>query len=422
MTHSRDNYEALIRSMEDAGLALGLSPNDLAPLIHPKREIKMSLPLELDNGELVLLRGWRVQHSDVRGPFKGGIRYHRDVDLDEVRSLATLMTLKCALLNLPFGGAKGAVQVDARKLSDKELERLTRMYIGNIYPVIGPERDIPAPDIGTDARVMSWIMDEYSRLAGRYTPAVTTGKPIVLGGSEGRNEATGSGVEIITQAYIDYRGWSRDELRIAIQGSGNAGFVAAERLHAQGLKVIALSDSSGAIYNPDGLDITQIGELRESQRVNERTAGRMADLEFAGASHLSNEELLALDCDILIPAALENQITSKNADDIKAKVIIEAANGPTTDAADSILDAKDIAVVPDILANAGGVTVSYFEWLQNLSREAWEPDKIERRLSKQMTTAFNEVIDMADSHELSLRKAAKMVALERLAKAWKLRH
>lgn len=422
MTDSRKNYEALLMSMENAGEALGFAPADIAPVIHPQREIKVTLPLELDSGEVRILKGWRVQHSDIRGPFKGGIRYHISVDLDEVRSLATLMTLKCALLDLPFGGAKGAIQVDARKLSEKELERLTRAYIGSIYPVIGPDRDIPAPDVGTDARVMSWIMDEYSRLAGSFSPGITTGKPLILGGSQGRNEATGTGVVIVTQAYIDYRGWNREELRIAIQGSGNAGFVAAERLTADGLKVVALSDSSGAIYAPDGLDVAKVGELREVARINDRTIGRMSDLELEGVTHLSNEELLTVDCDILIPAALENQITARNAEAIKAKVIVEAANGPTTDKADEILDRRGIAVIPDILANAGGVTVSYFEWLQNISREAWELETIEAKLQKQMETAFSDVIAMAETHEYSLRKAAKMVALSRLAEARRLRH
>jgi len=379
-------------------------------LSKPKRSIMVSIDIRMDNGAVNVFNGMRVQHWDARGPFKGGIRYYPNITLEEITGLAMLMTWKCAIANIPFGGAKGGICVDTKKLSKHELERLTRRYVSLIVDYLGPHRDIPAPDMYTDAQTMAWIMDTYSQLRGYIIPESVTGKPVEIGGSEGRTEATGRGVIHCVKQAAENTNLKLKNATVAIQGFGNVGYHAAVAAQEIGCKVIAVSDSTGGIFCPDGLNPPDV--LVHKEKTN-------SVQNYKGCRNVTNEELLELQCDVLIPAALENQITCKNADKIKAKMVAEAANGPTTPEADKTLYEKEICLIPDILANSGGVTVSYFEWVQNLTREQWPLEKVNRKLENKMTTAFNDVVAIAEKEESDMRTGALMLGVGRVANAIK---
>ena len=403
--------------MEKAAGMLGLDERDYVTLKYPERELKVSIPLELDDGTIQVFEGYRVQHSNSRGPYKGGVRYHPDVNIDEVKALAAWMTLKCAVVNIPYGGAKGAVKVDPKQLSKNELERLTRRYTAMILPLIGPEKDIPAPDVNTKAEIMGWIMGTYSMFAGYTAQGVVTGKPIEIGGSLGRSEATGRGVMLITREILHWKGfrvfWVPEW---AVQGMGNVGGTAARLLHEQGCKIIAVSDISGGLYSEDGLDIPTITEF-----LRKGSSNLLKDYECENVKHITNRELLICDCEILVPAAMENQINGEIAEAVRTKIIVEGANGPTTVDVDRILESKGVCVVPDILANSGGVVVSYFEWVQNIQSLTWDEGEVNRTLEKILIRAFNEVWDKAEENEASMRMGAFMVALGRIVRAKKIR-
>lgn len=393
---------------------LNLSEGFRQLLLQPERELSVTIPLVTDQGELTIYKGYRVQHSSARGPCKGGIRYHPEVDLGEVRALATLMTIKCAVVNLPFGGAKGGISVTPSTLSKNELERLTRRFAGMIYPILGGNADIPAPDVNTNEQIMAWFMDEISVQQGRFTPEITTGKPISLGGSLGRTEATGRGVAIAAVEYLHKAGKNPESVTVAVQGYGNVGQYAARILAEEyGCKIVAISDVSDALYNPNGLDLPDVNEhiLHNPQHL-------LAGYGKNGHNEkLTNAELLALDVDLLIPAAIEGQITEKNADAIQAKVIVEGANGPTTYAADSILKERGIQVVPDILANAGGVIVSYLEWVQDRQLYFWPISEVREKLTQRMQASFADVWAQADERQLDLRSASYLLAVNRVIEA-----
>ena len=374
----------------------------------PKRTISVSIDIRMDNGAVGVFNGLRVQHWDARGPFKGGIRYSPGITLDEVTALAMLMTWKCAIANIPFGGAKGGVCVDTKKMSKHELERLTRRYISLIVDYLGPHRDIPAPDMYTDAQTMAWIMDTYSQLKGYSIPESVTGKPVEIGGSWGRTEATGRGVIHCIKQATEKTGLKLKNTTIAIQGFGNVGYHAATAAQELGLKIIAVSDSTGGIYNREGLNPQDIYSHKQQTKSVQ---------DYKDSKNITNEELLELPCDVLVPAALENQITAKNADKIQARMVAEAANGPTTPAADKILYEKEICLIPDILANSGGVTVSYFEWVQNLTREQWPLEMVNQKLEEKMTKAFNDVAAQAEREESDMRTGALMLGVGRVANA-----
>ncbi|MFO1540309.1 MAG: Glu/Leu/Phe/Val family dehydrogenase [Chloroflexota bacterium] len=391
---------------------LDLDPGLRAVLREPRRELTVHFPVRMDDGSVRVFTGYRVQHNVGRGPAKGGIRYHPDVTLDEVKALAMWMTWKCAVVGIPFGGGKGGVAVDPKGLSRRELEKLTRRFTTELSVLIGPERDIPAPDVNTNAQVMAWILDTYSMHQGHTVPAVVTGKPIALGGSEGRNEATARGAVFCIGEAAARMGMPVAGARVAVQGFGNAGSVAAMLLAAEGARVIAVSDSAGGIHAPDGLDL---GAPRAWKADHGVLAGVPA------ARTITNAELLALPCEILVPAALENQITGANAGAIGARLVAEAANGPTTPDADRILAERGIVVIPDILCNAGGVTVSYFEWVQDLNRDHWSETEVNGKLREIMVRAFGEVWRMHETATCDLRTAAYLVAVERVAKATELR-
>jgi glutamate dehydrogenase (NAD(P)+) len=378
----------------------------------PQRELTVNFPVTMDDGNVQVFTGHRVQHNVSRGPAKGGIRYHQDVTLDEVRALAMWMTWKCACVNIPYGGGKGGVIVDPKQLSLREVEGLTRRFTTEISPLIGPERDIPAPDVNTNAQTMAWIMDTYSMHHGYTIPGVVTGKPIAVGGSLGRNEATARGAVFTLLQWAKAKGETLDGARVAIEGYGNAGSIAATLLKAEGSTIIAVSDSTGGIHDPSGLDPAKVSAWK---------AEHGTVVGFPGADAVNNHELLEIDCDILVPAALENQITHANAPKIKAKVIAEAANGPTTPEADAILYDRGVFVIPDILCNAGGVTVSYFEWVQDMQSFFWTEARINESLKEIMDRAFEAVLHMSDRHEVDMRTAAYMVAVARVAEATMLR-
>lgn len=409
-------YDNMLEVLEKAAKMLGLEENDYVMIKYPERELKVSIPVEMDDSSIKVFEGYRVQHSSSRGPCKGGIRFHQNVDIDEVKALAAWMSFKCAVVNIPYGGAKGAVKVNPKELSKRELEKLTRRYTAMILPLIGPERDIPAPDVNTNAEVMGWIMDTYSMFKGYTVSGVVTGKNIEVGGSLGRKEATGRGVMLITKEILHSMGSPVMGTKIAIQGMGNVGSVAAGLLYNEGCKIVAVSDVSGGLFNSKGLDIHAILKYLEGNSQN-----LLKDYNDEGAKHITNEELLTCDTEVLIPAALENQIDEKIANGIKAKVIVEAANGPTTVEGDKVLDARGIKVVPDILANAGGVVVSYFEWVQNIQFLTWDEDEVNRTLEKIMIRAFNEVRDRASKNGTTMRIGAYMVAVDRIVKAKKIR-
>lgn len=407
-------FQNALKQFDKAAELLKLSPDIKELLTTPKRELIVNFPVRMDDGSIKVFRGYRVQHNVARGPAKGGIRFHPDTTLDEVRALAFWMTWKCAVVGLPFGGAKGGVKVDPSTLSAGELERLCRRYFSEIQPIIGPEADIPAPDVNTNSQIMAWFMDTYSMNKEYPALGVVTGKPLEIGGSAGRNEATGRGIRIIAEEIMNYLGKSVKNTTAAVQGFGNVGSFAALLLSEEcNVKVVAVSDVTGAIYDPEGLNIKELIEYRDNNK------GVIAG--YPKGQKISNEELLELDVDILVPAALENVITDKNADRVKAKIIIEGANGPVTAEADEILNKKGIIVVPDILANAGGVTVSYFEWVQDLQWYFWDIEDVRRALAKIMKKAFYDVAKVREQYNTDFRTAAYIVGIDRVYSATKLR-
>jgi len=391
---------------------LNLDPGLRQVLREPRRELHVTFPVKMDDGSVQVFRGYRVQHNLGRGPAKGGIRYHQDVSIDEVKALAMWMTWKCAVVGIPFGGGKGGVIVDPKKLSRREIENLTRRFATEIEVLIGPERDIPAPDVNTNAQTMAWIMDTYSMHIGYTVPGVVTGKPIALGGSEGRNEATARGTVYCIVEAARHLHLHLDDATVVVQGFGNAGSIAAQLMAEEGSKILAVSDSTGGIHNPDGLDIGRVSAWK---------AEHGTVVGFPGAQPVTNAEILEIECDILIPAALENQITAANAERVKAKIIAEAANGPTTPEADEILFRRGIFMIPDILCNAGGVTVSYFEWVQDLNRDHWSLDMVNGKLHGIMTKAFAETLEIAQREQVAMRLAAYLLAVERVASATAMR-
>lgn len=405
---SANLWAEALGQLDRAAERMALPPLVLERLRHPKRILQVAVPIRMDDGSYRTFQGCRVQHNLSRGPAKGGIRYHPDVDLDDVKALAFWMTMKCAVVNLPYGGAKGGVVVDPKALSAGELERLTRRYATELSILIGPDRDIPAPDVGTDERVMGWIMDTYSSLRGHSVPGVVTGKPLEIGGTLGRREATGRGLFFIVQELARRRGKALSDWRVAVQGFGNVGSNAARLLHEAGAKVVAVSDAGGGAYSAKGLDVEA---LRLYAGAHPSVGG------FPDSDRITNAELLELDCDVLLPCAMEEQITERNAPRVKARLVVEGANGPTTGPADQILRDRGVTVVPDILANAGGVAVSYFEWVQDIASFFWEEADVHRKLQALMLRAFNEVSDAAEREKVDMRLAAFMVGLGRLSAA-----
>ena len=390
---------------------LGLPQGIRQMLRNPWRELKVQVPVRMDDGRIEVFSGYRVQHNGARGPYKGGVRFHPKADLEEVKALAALMTWKTALLDLPFGGAKGSVQCDPSLLSNDELNRLTRRYTINIEHLLAPNRDIPAPDLGTNAQIMAWMMDAYGQLHG-HSPAIVTGKPVEMGGSLGREAATGRGVSYVLEEAAKAHGLNPVNATVAVQGCGNVGSWTAKLVDALGYKVVAISDLGGGVYNPKGLDLTQL------------TKHKLAGLGLSGffdGDHITNAELLELDCDVLIPAAIDNVITRDNAPKVRASLIMEAANHPVTPEADDILGDRGTVVLPDILVNAGGVVVSYFEWAQNLQEFHWEEEKVNQELHKKMSLAFQEVRNRVIADGLTYREAALDIAVERVARAIELR-
>jgi glutamate dehydrogenase (NAD(P)+) len=411
-TEESSAYAIAIRQLETAAHYLNLDRSLLEVLKHPRRELIVNFPVKMDDGSIRVFTGYRVHHNPARGPAKGGIRYHPEVTLDETRALAMWMTWKCAVVNIPYSGAKGGVVCDPKRLSVHELENLTRRYITEISMLIGPESDIPAPDVGTNPQVMAWIMDTYSMHKGYTVPAVVTGKPIAIGGSEGRLEATGRGVMVMAHEALKQIGSQLEGATVAIQGFGNVGSATAKLMHQAGAKVVAISDVRGGIYNPNGLNIPALLHC----------AGRDGCIQaYRDAELITNEELLELPCDVLVPAALHGVITGHNAERVKARVIVEAANGPVTPDADEILDDKGVLVVPDILANAGGVIVSYFEWVQDLQAFFWEEEEVNRKLEKAMRRSYEHVAQTAAQNKVNMRMGAYIIGVKRVAEATTIR-
>lgn len=400
-------FESMMSRFDEATRILGLDANIYNVLKHPEKTVIVSLPVIMDDGNVQVFEGYRVVHSQAMGPSKGGIRYSMDVNLDEVKALAAWMTWKCAVVGIPYGGGKGGIKCDPRSMSKGELERMTRAYTQAMRDVFGPEKDIPAPDMNTGPQEMAWLMDEYSKITGTNSPAVVTGKPLVLGGSLGRVEATGRGVMVSTRAAMGKLGITPTEATCAVQGFGNVGSISAKLIRMQGLKIVAISDVTGGYYDPNGIDIDAAIEYRTNNK---------GTLDGFKAQKISNEDVLTLNVDVLVPAAMEDQITKANAADIKAKLIVEGANGPTSANADTILNEKNIMVVPDILANAGGVTVSYFEWVQNRLGYYWTEERVNRRADRTMKQAFEEVYQASLKYNVSMRIAAYIVAIDKVAK------
>jgi glutamate dehydrogenase (NAD(P)+) len=405
-------FGAMLQEFDGAARLLGLDPGLWKILTSPKRQIIVSCPVVMDNGQVEVFTGYRVQYNITLGPAKGGIRYHPDVTLDEVKALAAWMTWKCAVAGVPFGGGKGGVICDPTKMSKRELEALTRRYIAEIIDAIGPDKDVPAPDVNTNEQVMAWVMDTYSMHVGHTSTAVVTGKPVVMGGSLGRREATGRGVMITTREAARHLGIPMDGATVAVQGFGNVGSVSADLLAKQGAKIVAVTDWKGGVHNPSGLDVEKLIAWASEHRT---VAG------FPGADKLAMNKLFDLDVDILIPAALENQITSENASQIKAKIVAEGANGPTTPEAHKQLHERGIFVIPDILANAGGVTTSYFEWVQDRHGYFWDEWDVNERLERKMYSAFHAVLETSLKYKTDMRTAAYIVAINRVAQVTKLR-
>jgi glutamate dehydrogenase/leucine dehydrogenase len=406
-------FEVALKQLDEAAKLIKLDKGLHQVLAHPKRVLTVSLPVKMDNGEIRVFTGFRSQHNDARGPYKGGIRYHPQVTIDEVKALSMWMTWKCAVADIPYGGGKGGIICNPKEMSNGELERMTRRYAYAIADIIGPHTDIPAPDVYTGGKEMAWIMDTYSALKGNFVqPEVITGKPIAIGGSLGRNEATGRGLAFTVREAAKKLKINMKGATVAVQGFGNAGQFASQLVAEQGAKVIAASDSKGGVYSNAGIDIAALRKHKEK-------TGSVVG--FSGTKSISNEEVLEADCTILIPAALENQITGKNAGKVKAKLVAEAANGPTTPEADDILYRNKILTIPDILANGGGVTVSYFEWLQNLRREYWSEAEVNERLDKNITKSFLDTYATSEKYGVNMRKASTVLAVNRVVEAIQLR-
>ncbi|MBP6303064.1 MAG: Glu/Leu/Phe/Val dehydrogenase [Bacteroidia bacterium] len=405
--------DSMMSRFDEATKILGLDESTYNVLKYPQKSVMVNLPVTMDDGTVKVFEGHRVIHNGYLGPSKGGIRYSMDVNQDEVKALAAWMTWKCAVVGIPYGGGKGGIKCDPRSMSKGELERLTRAYTSAMFDVFGPDKDIPAPDMGTGQQEMAWLMDEYSKMKGFSSPAVVTGKPLVLGGSLGRVEATGRGVMVSTRSALAKLGINPIGATCAVQGFGNVGSISAKLIASQGLKIVAISDISGAYHNAEGIDVDGAIAYRD---------GNKGTLEgWKGGSKITNEELLTLAVDVLVPAAMEDQITDKNADNVKAKLIVEGANGPTSSNADAILNKKNIMVVPDILANAGGVTVSYFEWVQNRLGYFWTEERVNRRADRVMKQAFESVYQASQKYGVSMRIAAYIVAIDKVASTMKLR-
>lgn len=413
------------RQLEKTGKQLKLDPLLLAHLLEPEKIIEVALPLRKDDGEVLTFKGYRVQHNSHHGPYKGGLRFHPKVSLDEVKALAFWMTMKTSLMKLPLGGGKGGITIDPKTLSESELERLTRLFTQRIANTIGPTKDIPAPDVNTNAKVMHWIQDEYSQIVGKPSPAVITGKPIEKGGSQGRTEATGLGGSFVLREVVKRMGLKPEELTVAVQGFGNVGRYVASFLQQQGFKIVALSDSKGGIYIPSGVAaIDQVERCKEQKGflAGCYCVGSVCDIRYKDrvqGHDVTPEDVLRLPVDIIVPAALENVIREDNADKIQAKIVLEMANGPTTVGAEEILQKNGVTVIPDILANAGGVVVSYFEWYQNMHHESWTKEEVFTKLEKKMTKAVADVYDAMKTYNTSLRDAAYIVALQRLDVQWR---
>jgi len=405
-------FNAMLQEFDGAARLLGLDPGIWKILTNPKRQIIVSCPIQMDNGEIEVFTGYRVQYNITLGPAKGGIRYHPDVTLDEVTALAAWMTWKCAVAHVPFGGGKGGVVCDPTRMSRRELEALTRRYVAEIVDAIGPEKDVPAPDVNTNDQVMAWVMDTYSMHVGHTSTAVVTGKPIEMGGSLGRREATGRGVMIVTRESAKHLGLDINGATVAVQGFGNVGSVSADLLAKIGARIVAVTDWKGGVCNPQGLDVPGMIEFAKQHKTIDG---------FPGGEPIENEQLFSLDVDVLVPAALENQITEDNAGNIRAKIIAEGANGPTTPEAHKMLHERGVFVIPDILANAGGVTTSYFEWVQDRHGYFWEESEVNKRLEAKMVEAFHDVLDTSIKYKIDLRTAAYVVAINRVATVTRMR-
>jgi len=403
-------FDNVLKVVDNAASILGYTEDQYGTLKHPERALEVSMPVVMDDGSVRVFEGFRVQHSTVRGPAKGGVRFHPAVNFDEVKALSAWMTFKCAVVNIPYGGGKGGIICNPNEMSERELHDLTAKYTAQIAPLIGPEQDVPAPDVGTNARVMAWMMDQYSMLKGHSVLSCVTGKPIGLGGILGRSEATGRGVMFTVNNLLAREGVPVKDTTVVVQGMGNVGSVTAKLLHEEGMKVIAVSDVSGGVYCKDGLNIPEILEFVGARKL-------LKDYDAAGVSHITNAELLELETTVLVPAALENQINADNADRIHAKYVVEAANGPTTLEGDEILKKRGIILVPDILANAGGVVVSYFEWVQNIQELCWTEERVNEELKTIMDTAFDAVWNISKEKNETLRTGAYLIAVKRVVDA-----
>lgn len=424
MKHT-NQWQQAKEQLDKTAKAIKLDPLLHAHLSEPERVTEVSLPLRKDDGNVMSVKGYRVQHNSIKGPYKGGLRFHQDVEMNEVKALAFWMTMKTAIVDIPFGGGKGGITIDPKSLSESELEQLTRLFTRRIAHAIGPDKDIPAPDVNTNPKIMAWIADEYSKHIGAHTPGVVTGKPVDQDGSEGRTEATGLGGAYVLLEMVNRLGLDPTQLTVAIQGFGNVGYYVAYFLQRYGFKVVALSDSKGGIYIPGGVaDIEQIEKCKEEKGylAGCYCVGSVCDIRYKDqvkGQDITPEELLELPVDILVPAALNDVITQSNAAQIKAKYILELANGPTTAEADEILKQNKVTVIPDILANAGGVAVSYFEWYQNMHNEKWTKDDVFKRLKKKMTKATDAVLQAQEEYRTTMRDAAYIAALKHLEKSWK---
>ena len=408
-------YENMLNTLDQAAEKLGLTRNDYEVIRHPEREMQVAVPVQMDDGHIEVFSGYRTQHSTIMGAAKGGLRFHPDSDENEVRALAAWMKIKNSIAHLPYGGGKGGIKVDPKKLSQRELERLTRGFVRKIAPIIGVDTDVPAPDVNTNPQIMAWIVDEFSTLKGVWSPGVVTGKPLAVGGSKGRNEATGRGCMFTLKSYLEKKGKKMTDVTIAVQGFGNVGSVGALLMHREGAKIVAIGDVHGSIYNENGIDVEKAYEYANSH-------GRSLEgYEEAGMKRIPNPELLLLDVDVLYLAALENQLNGSNMKEVKAKTILEGANGPTTNEADLYFFEKGIEIIPDVLANGGGVVTSYYEWVQNKAGFYWDEDEVNARLEKNMKMSFEEVWEMQQQYKVYPRLAAYMVALKRLVDASKLR-
>ncbi len=413
MSQPINPFEMALTQLDEVAKLINLDKGMHEVLAHPKRVLTVSIPVKMDSGEIKVFTGFRSQHNDARGPYKGGIRYHPQVTVEEVKALSMWMTWKCAIADIPYGGGKGGIICNPKEMSEGELERMTRRYAYGIADIIGPRTDVPAPDVYTGGKEMAWIMDTYSALKGNYVqPEVITGKPLAIGGSLGRNEATGRGLSFTVREAAKKLNINMKDATVAVQGFGNAGQFASQLVEDQGAKVVAVSDSKGGVYNKEGM-------TAQALRKHKEKTGSVVG--FSGAKSISNEDLLEVNCTILIPAALENQINATNAKNVKAKVVAEAANGPTTPDADDILFNNGILVIPDILANGGGVTVSYFEWLQNLRREYWTEDEVNQRLDKNITKAFLDIYKTHEDYQVNMRKASMVLAVNRVVEAVNIR-